>query len=118
MFVPLCPCASFGEHFTERDTDGSTLLRALVCAYVCKGRVVSVVNGFSILIKAGTSMSHVPRPLQITRVNQLTPSMPEGLRSSLDPLPRRGRGPLVSGPRPVDHHCVRRPNQRVNARLH
>ena len=69
------------------------------------GCVVSLVNGCSILITAGTSESHVPRPLQITRVNHLTPCMPKGLRSYLDPNHRlkphipqlhRGRSPLVS----------------------
>ncbi len=56
-----------------------------ICVCVCVSVFVPLVNGCSILITAGTSESHVPRPLQITRVNHLTPCMPKGLRSYLGP---------------------------------
>lgn len=57
-------------------------VKACVCL---EGFVVSVVNGCTILITAGTSWSHGPRPLPITRVKHLTLCVPEGLRS--DPGP-------------------------------
>lgn len=63
----LCLAVSFRQHITEHDVDGG------VCVCVClSGFVVSVVNGGLILITAGTSWSHVPGPLQITRVKHLT----------------------------------------------
>lgn len=89
---------------------------------VClSGRVASVVNGCSILITAGTSESHVPCPLQITRVNHLTLCMPKGLRSYPHPRPRlEPRSPTAqprpqpSGPEPgpVDHGRVMGPHRR------
>lgn len=58
----LCSCVSFSGHFTVREADGKNMLLS-ACGCVCLlGCVISVVNGCSILITAGTSESHVPRP--------------------------------------------------------
>lgn len=87
-----------------------------LCVCLCLyGSVFSVVNGCSILITAGTSESHVPCPLQITRVNHLTLCMPKGLLSYLVPLPQlEPRSPTaLLRPRP----SVSPPGQARRSRL-
>lgn len=95
-------------------------VRGRLCVWGC---IVSAVNDCSILIAAGTSQSHVPRPLQIMRVNHLTPCMPKGLGSYLDaqprlkpPLPQHLPRPRASGLRagPVDHSRVMEPRLKGN----